>query len=105
MQEEQKQYEEKEKRHEDVPEKDADLDEDKTKKTEQEVKVEGESSKFLSWMRGLSPHHHPLKDRMRDKTFFYMDLLRPGHLPRNHPKNMQNGNRVDRQMIHCNTIL
>ena len=84
VQEEQKQYEKKEKRQEDVPEKDADLDEDKSNETEQEVKVEGESSKSLSFrerMRGLSPHHRPLKDRMRDKTVSYMDLLRPGPPP------------------------
>jgi hypothetical protein len=67
-----------------VPENDVDLDEDKSNETEQEVKVEGESSKSLSFrerMRGLSPHRRPLKDRMRDKTISYMDLLRPGPPP------------------------
>jgi hypothetical protein len=42
------------KKQEDVPENDVDLDEDKSNETEEEVKVEGESSKFLSfreWMR------------------------------------------------------
>jgi len=61
-----------------VPEKDVDLDEDKSIKTEQEMKVVGESSKsllFCERMRGLSPHRHPLKDRMRDKTISYIDLL------------------------------
>src|SRR6202022_2803281 len=84
VQEEQKQYEKKKKKQEDVPEKDADLDEDKLNETEQEVKVEGESLKSLSFrerMRGMSPHHRPLKDRMRDKTVSYMDLLRPGPPP------------------------
>jgi hypothetical protein len=81
---EQKQREQKEKRQEDEPEKDADLDKDKSNKTEKEVKVEGESSKSLSfceWMRGMTPHHLPLKDRKRDKTISYMDLLRPGPPP------------------------
>jgi hypothetical protein len=74
----------KEKRQEDVPEKDAHLNEDKSNETKQKVKVEGESLKSLSLkkkMRGLSPHRRPLKDRMRDKTIFYMDLLRPGPPP------------------------
>ena len=64
-----------------MSEKDVDLDEDKSNETEQEVKVEGESSKSLSFrqrMRALSPHHLPLKDRIKDETVSYMDLLRPG---------------------------
>jgi hypothetical protein len=64
-----------------VPEKDADLDEDKSNKTKEEVKVEGESSKpilFRKWMRALLPYHLPFKDRKKDKTISYMDLLRPG---------------------------
>jgi hypothetical protein len=67
-----------------MPEKDDNLDEDKTNETEQEVKEEGESSKSLSFrkrMRGMSPHHLPLKDRKRDKTVSYMDLLRLGPPP------------------------
>ena len=80
-----KQREQKEKRQEDVPEKDADLDEDKSNKTEEEeVKVVGESSKFLSFrerMRALPPYHLPLKNWKKDKTIFYMDLLRPGPPP------------------------
>ena len=84
MQEKQKQYEKKEKRYKDVPDKDADLDEEKPKETEQEVKVVGESLKSRSFrerMRGLSPHHLPLKDQMRNKTVSYMDLLQPGPPP------------------------
>ena len=67
-----------------MPEKDADLDEDKSNETEEEVNVIGESSKSLSFrdrMRGMTPHHLPLKERMRDKTVSYMDLLRPGPPP------------------------
>jgi hypothetical protein len=69
---------------EDMPEIDADLDEDKSNETEEEVKVEGESSKSISFrerMRALPLHHLPLKDRKRDKTISYMDLLRPGPPP------------------------
>jgi hypothetical protein len=60
------------------------LNEDKSIDTEQEVKVVGESSRSLSFrerMKGLSPHRRPLKDRMRDKTVSYVDLLRPGPPP------------------------
>ena len=69
MQEKQKQYGKNEKRDAYVPEKDADLDEDKLNETDQEVKVEGKSSKSLSFresMRGLLPHYRPMKDQMRD---------------------------------------
>ena len=72
------------KKHEDVSEKNTDLGEEKPKETKQEVKMVGESSKsrsFCERMRGLSPHHLPLKDQMRDKTVSYMDLLRPGPPP------------------------
>ena len=82
VQEEQRQYARKEKMHEDVPEQDADVHEDNSKETEQEVKVEGESSKIRSLrerMRAL-PHHLPLKERIKDKTVPYRDLLRP-YLP------------------------
>jgi hypothetical protein len=71
VQEEHKQYGKNEKRHAYVPKKDADLDEDKSNETKQEVKVEGKSSKSLSFRR-------PLKNRMRDKIVSYIDLLRPG---------------------------
>jgi hypothetical protein len=67
-----------------VSQKDADLDEDKSNETEEEVKVERESSKSISFrkrMKALPPHHLPLKDRKRDKTVSYMDLLRPGPPP------------------------
>jgi hypothetical protein len=60
------------------------LDEDNSNETEEEVKVEGESSKSISFrerMRALPPHHLPLKDRKKDKTVSYMDLLRPGPPP------------------------
>jgi hypothetical protein len=63
-----------------VSEPDIDLNEKKSNNTAQEVKVEGESSKSLSFrerMRGMTPHHLPLKDRKRDKTVSYMDLLQP----------------------------
>jgi hypothetical protein len=43
-----------------------------------EVKVAGESSKTLSFrkkMRGLSPHRLPLKERKKDRTISYVDLL------------------------------
>ena len=87
MQEKQKQYEKNEKRQADVLEKDIDVIEDddfnegKSKDSEKKVKVVGESSRSLSFrekMRGWSPHRRPLKDGMRDKTGFYIDLLRPG---------------------------
>ena len=49
-----------------------------------EVKVVGKflrSLLFRERMRGLSPHRHSLKDRMRVKIFSYIDLLRPGPPP------------------------
>ena len=64
-----------------MPEKDADLDNDKSNETDQDVKVESESLKSLSFcqrMRALSPHHFPLKNQMRGKIVIYMDLLRSG---------------------------
>ena len=74
-----------------MPEKDANLNEDKSNETDQEVKVEGESSKSLSFrqmMRGLSPHHLPLKDRMRVKLFLIWICFDLVHLPRNHTRSM-----------------
>ena len=68
----------------DVPDQDADLDEDNSKKMEHEVKVEGESLKYLSWrqkIRALPPHHLPLKERIKNKTISYMNLLRPNPPP------------------------
>jgi hypothetical protein len=32
-------------------------------------------------LQGLSPHRRPLKERMRDKTVSYFDLLRPDPPP------------------------
>jgi hypothetical protein len=63
---------------------DADLNKDKTTNKKDEVKVVGESSRSLSFrkrIRGLSPHRRPLKDRMRNKTVSYINLLRPGPPP------------------------
>ena len=54
-----------------------------------EVKVAGESSKTLSFrkkMRGLSPHRLPLKERMKDQTISYVDLLRPNPLQKMDPR-------------------
>ena len=50
----------------------------------EEVKVAGESSRTLPFRkkrRGLSPHRLPLKERMKDRTISYVDLLRPDPLP------------------------
>ena len=49
----------------------------------EKIKVAGESSKPLSFrkkIRGLLPHRIPLKDRMKDRTISYVDLLRPNPL-------------------------
>ena len=35
---------------------------------------------FLERMKRLSPHRLPLKERMKDQTFSYVDLLRPDPL-------------------------
>ena len=84
MQEEHKRSAKNDKRRADVSEKDVDLDENKSIEMEENVKVAVESLKSLSFhkgMTGLSPHHRPLKDRMRDKLVSYIDLLRPGPPP------------------------
>jgi hypothetical protein len=50
----------------------------------EDVKVAGESSRTLSFRkkrRGLSPHRLPLKERMKDRTISYVDLLRPNPPP------------------------
>jgi len=55
----------------------------------EEVKVAGESSKTLpirKKMRGLSPHRLPLKERIKDRTISYVDLLRLNHLPKIDPR-------------------
>ena len=36
------------------------------------------SLSFCKRMKGLLPHCRSLKERMRDKTVSYVDLLRPG---------------------------
>ena len=62
----------------------ANLNEQKSINTKKEVNVIGKSSKsllFYKKMKGLSWHRHSLKDRMRDKTVSYVDLLRPGPPP------------------------
>lgn len=54
--------------------------EDNTKKAEDGVKDGEASSRTLSFrerVRRLSPHRLPLKERMKDPTIGYMDLLRP----------------------------
>ena len=61
-----------------------DLNEDKLIDAEEEVKVVGESSRFLLFcerMKRLLLHRRPLKDRMKDKTVSCVDLLRPGPPP------------------------
>jgi hypothetical protein len=55
----------------------------------EEIKVAGESSKTLSFrkkMRGLSPHRLPLKERKKDRTISYVDLLRPNPPPEIDPR-------------------
>ena len=84
MQKEHKSYAENDKRRAYVPKRDVNVNEDKTTEMKEKVKVVGESSRSLSFrerMRGLSPHRRPLKDRMRDKTVSYVDLLRPDPPP------------------------
>ena len=82
-------------------EKDGDLNEDKSIETD-EVKVVGESSKsllFCERMKGLSPHRHPLKDQMREKTVLYVDLLQPGPPPsrRDNEKKSESSRRFAKQ--------
>jgi hypothetical protein len=96
MHKEQKQYTKNKKRRADVLDKDAtrcmnseaddaiDLNEKKSNDRQKEVKVVGESSRSFSFrerMKGLSLHRRPLKERMRDKTVSYIDLLWPGPPP------------------------
>ena len=52
---------------------------------DEEVKDVADPSRALSFrekMKRLSPHRLPLKERMKDCTISYMDLLRPDPLPR-----------------------
>ena len=63
---------------------DAVVNKEKTTNRDNEVIEVGESSKSLSFcetMKGLSPHHLPLKDRLKDKTVPYIKLFRPGPPP------------------------
>jgi hypothetical protein len=55
----------------------------------EEVKVAGESSKTFcirKKRRELSPHRLPLKERKKDRTISYVDLLRPNPLPKIDPR-------------------
>jgi len=55
----------------------------------EKVKVAGKSSKTLpirKKMRGLSSHRLRLKERMKDRTISYVDLLRPNPLPKLDPR-------------------
>jgi hypothetical protein len=55
----------------------------------EEVKVAGETSKTLFFrkkIRGLSPHRLPLKERKKDRTISYVDLLRPNPPPKIDPR-------------------
>ena len=50
----------------------------------EKVKVAEESLRTLSFRkkrRGLSPHRLPLKERIKDRTISYVNLLRPDPLP------------------------
>jgi hypothetical protein len=54
----------------------------------EEVKVAGEFSKTLpirKKLRGLSPYQVPLKERMKDRTISYVDLLQPNPLQKMDP--------------------
>ena len=51
----------------------------------EEVKDVADPSRALSFrekMKRLSPHRLPLKERIKDRTISYVDLLRPDPLPR-----------------------
>jgi hypothetical protein len=68
---------------------DVDVDVEETSIDIEIVKVAGESSKIMSIRkkrRGLSPHRLPLKERMKDRTISYFDLLRPNPLPKMEPR-------------------
>ena len=96
VEEVQKRYTKNDKRRADVLEKDTtkcmhdevdkafDLNEDISIDTDEEVKVVRKSLRFLSFhkrIKKLLPHRYPLKDRMRDITILYVDLLRPSPPP------------------------
>ena len=51
---------------------------------DEEVKDVADPSRALSFhekMKRLSPHRLPLKERMKDRTISYVDLLHPDPLP------------------------
>ena len=61
-----------------------DVDNDDNSEDVEEVNIVVESSKTLSFhekMKRLSPHRLPLKERMKDRTISYVDLLQPDPLP------------------------
>ena len=58
--------------------------EEESNDVEQEVEPMAEATKVLSFcerMKRLSPHRLPLKERMKDSTISYVDLLCPDPLP------------------------
>ena len=84
----------------DVYEKDVRVNEDlgvnekKTTNRDDKVNEIGNFSKYISFheiMRGLSLHHLPLKDRLKDKTVPYIDLFRPGPPPSRKDDNTSKG--------------
>ena len=59
-------------------------DEEESNDVEQETEPVAEATKVFSFrerMKRLSPHRLPLKERMKDQTINYVDLLRPNPLP------------------------
>ena len=59
-------------------------DDDESNDVEQRTKPMAGLTKDLSFrerMKRLSPHRLPLKERMKDRTISYVDLLRPDPLP------------------------
>ena len=59
-------------------------DDEESNDVEQGTKPMAELTKDLSFcerMKRLSPHRLPLKERMKDRTISYVDLLRPDPLP------------------------
>ena len=58
--------------------------EEKSNDVEQVVEPMAEATKVFSFherMKRLSPHRLPLKERMKDRTINYVDLLHPNPLP------------------------
>ena len=59
-------------------------DDEESNDVEQGTKPMAELTENLSFrerMKRLSPHWLPLKERMKDRTISYVDLLRPDPLP------------------------